>query len=309
MKKIALHKPNCLILGSAKCGTTSLYHYLKQHPDICFSKPKEPVFFEAEYELGMEYYWQTYFAHWAGEQVVGEARQRNMYLPFVAERIAQSVPDAKLIIILRNPVERAFSHWLGRYRSGKESLPFAEAILHDLDRIKQGFNFEGEVGARLWKDSMVPAGSPKGKANSALFATYVDSGYYSDQIKRYLKLFNPQQMRILFLDDLVRDPHAVIQSLFDFLGVDASFRAHDIEPQNVTAQKPSVRQALFTSDRLSTPQCCAKWRWLLRRLITMKADNRLRMKRSTQRFLSEHYRPYNLDLENITGRSLISWWS
>src|SRR5687768_11767835 len=94
-----LDRPNFLILGAARSGTTTLHEYLPLHPDVYMSMPKEPLFFEAEYRRGLDYYWRTYFRGWRGQQLVGEARVANLLLPFVVDRIAESVPDAKLIVI------------------------------------------------------------------------------------------------------------------------------------------------------------------------------------------------------------------
>ena len=104
--------PNFLIIGAPKCGTTALYYALKRHPQIHLSTPKEPFFFEEEFDRGTEYYWRTYFADgWQGQPLVGEARNAHLFVPYVTRRIYETVPHARLIASLRNPVERAFSHW------------------------------------------------------------------------------------------------------------------------------------------------------------------------------------------------------
>ena len=92
------------VLGAAKCGTTSLYYYLNQHPDILMSTPKETLFFEKEYHKGVEYFLNKHFPNYKGEAFLGEGRHRNLYLPYVPERIAASYSDAKLIVILRKGV-------------------------------------------------------------------------------------------------------------------------------------------------------------------------------------------------------------
>ncbi len=83
----ACQHPSFFVLGAAKCGTTSLHDYLAQHSDICMSSPKEPFYFEAEQLRGAGWYRSRYFAHWRGEPIVGESRHRNLYLPWVPERI------------------------------------------------------------------------------------------------------------------------------------------------------------------------------------------------------------------------------
>src|SRR5204862_1223537 len=103
--------PSFFVVGAAKSGTTSLHVYLDQHPDIFMSKPKEPFFFEAEYDRGPEYYYRRYFGGWNGQREVGESRHRNLYFPYIPARIHSYNPNARIIAVLRNPAERAISHW------------------------------------------------------------------------------------------------------------------------------------------------------------------------------------------------------
>jgi hypothetical protein len=108
---------------------------------------------------GIEILLGPYFSGWKGEPAGGEARHRNLYLPYIPDRIATSMPAAKFIVIVRNPIKRAYSHWLHNYRIGIETLQFEDAIWEDMKRIEKGFTFEGEEGARLWPtDLVVPRG-------------------------------------------------------------------------------------------------------------------------------------------------------
>ena len=132
---------NFFILGAGRRGTTSLYQYLSQHPDVLMSTPKEPVFFEAEYENGLAYYRDRYLKGWNGESALGEARPANLLLPYVAPRIRENFPDAKLVAILRNPVDRAYSHWWVKYCDGIEKRAFVAAVEENLARIASGVRF------------------------------------------------------------------------------------------------------------------------------------------------------------------------
>lgn len=146
--KLAGKKVNLFVLGAAKCGTTTLHHYLNQHPSILMAHPKEPLFFEAEYECGNDFYHEKYFATWDGQPIQGEARHRNLYLPFVVPRIKAYAPDdAKFLVILRNPVDRAYSHWWHNYSWGDEKKSFEEAIEDNLERLEKGHLFETEQDA------------------------------------------------------------------------------------------------------------------------------------------------------------------
>lgn len=105
-----MDRPTFLLLGAGKAGTTALPWYLGRHPDVLVSQPKEPNFFDTEYGRGLGYYWDTYYGAWNGKTAAGEARAINLLLPFVAERIRDCTPDARLIVTLRDPADRAFSH-------------------------------------------------------------------------------------------------------------------------------------------------------------------------------------------------------
>jgi len=98
-----MKRPDFVILGAAKCGTTSLYAYLGQHPDVFLSctspSTDETFFFETEYERGWQYYWDRYCQGWNGEKVVGASRAFNLLLPFVTSRIRESLPKARLIAV------------------------------------------------------------------------------------------------------------------------------------------------------------------------------------------------------------------
>lgn len=256
--------PSFFILGAAKCGTSSLHRYLGQHPEICMSDPKEPFYFEAEYNRGPAYYFNRYFGHWAGETVVGEARHRNLYLPYTAERISRFNPEARLIVSVRHPVERAVSHWWHLFSRGREQAPFRQAIEQDWDRIQAGINFDDPDIQEIYARSLVT-----GSLN--IFRTYIDSGYYFDQVQRYLAHFPASQLFVILLEELAADPAGVTARLFEFLGVDPSFQC-DYTPLNQSASG-----------------------------VTGHLDG------ATLEWLAGHYRPHNSRLAEWLGRSLDSW--
>ena len=99
-------RPTFLILGTSKAGSTSLYHYLSQHPDIFMSQPKEPPFFQVEYQRGIDYYWRSYFRKYAGQKEIGEGCTRNLHLPFASCSKAAS-PQLKRSSTASSPWERA----------------------------------------------------------------------------------------------------------------------------------------------------------------------------------------------------------
>lgn len=298
-----MNRPTFFILGAKKCGTSSLYCYLGQHPDVYFSVPKEPIFFEAEYHKGLEYYWNRYFSGWEGQGAVGEARQRNLYLPYVPERIKESIPNPRFIVIVRNPIERAYSEWLKNYISGREVLSFEDAIHEDLKRIERGVTFEGEEGARIWAQRLVPVVGKKGWFTSG-FRTYMDGGYYYQQIQRYIKLFPREHLRIIFLEDLSQDPQQVFSNLWSFLGVNPEcVQLVDTSPQNVSPPLTVARIARNRYGAKLLELVPNRVLWLLKTF----SGHSPAISPHIKKFLVSHYDEHNRNLERLTGRCLSHW--
>ncbi|MBE9192590.1 sulfotransferase [Gloeocapsopsis crepidinum LEGE 06123] len=205
--------PNFLVVGAAKAGTTALYYYLKQHPQIYMSPEKEPKFFALEGDkldfrgpgdrenicksaiTDIETYRQL-FQGVTNEIAIGEASPLYLYSPKAAERIKKYIPDAKLIAILRNPIERAYSGYIMHVREGRETAKdFAEALQEEETRIHSNWGW----------------------------GHYVNVGFYHTQLKRYLELFDQEQIRVYLYEDLKTDPIKLVQDIFRFLGVDDTF--------------------------------------------------------------------------------------
>jgi hypothetical protein len=296
--------PTFLLLGAAKCGTTSLAHYLAQHPDVFFSEPKEPVFFEAEYEKGLSYYWENHFRGWRGERAVGEGRTWHLYLPFVAPRIRQSLPEAKLIALLRDPVERVHSHWWHRYSHGQEPLGFAQAVAADRARIERGEGFEGEPGARRWRAGLYRH-SP-----STRHRVLLDLGFYADQIERYRALFPADSLRVVLHEDLATDLPGVMKGLFEFLGVDPGVGVADASPRNVRAERvrsPAARRLLFAVRRLGLRRLVPARLRSLQRAFLERSEQRPPLDPGLRRELVAYYEPHTARLERLLGRDLSVW--
>src|SRR6266849_533449 len=141
--------PNFFLVGAAKAGTTSAYAYLSQHPQVFFPRIKEPHFFTRVRPSGEQRFFveaitdrTAYLRLFRGARgfgVVGDASPSYLWHPHVAHRIRARVPDAKIAIILRDPVERAHSHYLMDYREGVQDLSFYEALVRDMNRREKGW--------------------------------------------------------------------------------------------------------------------------------------------------------------------------
>ena len=180
--------PNFLIAGAAKCGSYSLFYYLGKHPDILTSKVKEIGYFTTYwYEKDLAWY-ESFFNHWEGESAIGEATVEYMVDEKAPERIYQVIPNVKLIFIMRNPVERAWSHYWHRVKMGEERRNF-DVILNSKSTDEYPIRY----------------------------------GMYATQLTRYLNFFSKEQMKFILLDDLINDFNSTMQEIFYFLGVDQNF--------------------------------------------------------------------------------------
>jgi hypothetical protein len=206
--------PSFLIIGTGRAGTTSLYHYLAQHPQIFMSPVKEPKFFALEgHSLDFRgpgderirtetvttlVAYRRLFEGVRDEIAVGEASTLYLSHEVAPAAIARHIPHAKLIAVLRDPAERAHSAFQHLTRDGYEpEADFEEALRDEPRRIAAGWYH---------------------------FWFYRDRGFYHRDLSRYYQFFDPSQIRVYLYDDLERDPIAMVQDIFSFLGVDAGFR-------------------------------------------------------------------------------------
>lgn len=295
--------PNLFILGSAKCGSTTLHAMLDQHPDTCMADPKEPFFYETEYSKGQEFNRQKYFAHFQGERVIGESRHRNLYLPYVAERIYETNPEAKLVVILRDPVARAFSHWMMLHRNGDEDLGFEEAIHEDLARIRAGKLMTTPEEQQAHDENLERPGRRHG---IGIYRTYVDTGHYAEQIERYLKFYKKEQIHIVIFEEFIKDQAGHLNRLMDFIGLDPE----KMGPINHT-QEGAAPPQFFRSDLVKK----IVWHWGLAKLIpkpiklwiSKKGAQKAKERHFSSEIvaeLTEHFRPHNEALETLLGRKL-----
>ena len=206
--------PNFIILGAAKAGTTALYHYLKQHPQVGMSRIKEtnylalkndPLDFQGpgdadyikRFTITTEAGYLDQFRDCAGKVAIGEASPLYLYSPKAPAEIHATVPDARLVVILRDPVDRAFSAFLHLVRDHRETTrDFGEALRLEPDRIAARWE-------HIWH--------------------YVGMGRYADQLARYHALFPAEQIRVYLYQDFQRDPCHTLRDLFRFLEVDETF--------------------------------------------------------------------------------------
>ena len=212
--------PDFLVLGGQRCGSTTLYTMLTGHPQVMAASHKEPHFFDRNQRRGEDFYRRLFplRAHvrarerrLGGKRVVtGEATTYYLAHPAVPRRVAEMLPDARLVAIIRNPVDRAYSHYQLSVRGGWETLSFEEALAAEPGRIA------GEEG-RLLED-------PAYAGHSHRYHSYRTRGLYLEQLERWWAVFAADRLLVLRSEDMFADPAGVYGELTGFLGLEPDER-------------------------------------------------------------------------------------
>lgn len=204
-----MHKPNFFIVGAPKCGTTALASYLGEHPDIFISEVKEPHYFSDDlpdhrYVKTLEDYLKL-FENGKGKKIVGEGSVHYLFSEVAIANIREFNPSAKLVAMLRNPVEMVHS--------------LHGQFLHSLNEDETNFERAWELQEQRAKGMSLP---PDG--NDPALLQYKRVGSYSDQVARMLQHFPRDQVKIVLYDDFRRNPRGVYEEVLDFLGVQSDGR-------------------------------------------------------------------------------------
>ena len=208
--------PDYIIIGAQKCGTSSLYRYISEHPSAAPAIGKEVHFFDWHFERGPSWY-RAHFpsmlygaafrARTGRKLVTGEASPYYIFHPHVPARVKALLPQVKLIAMLRDPVERAISSYFHQVRSGNETLTLAEALEQEPARIT-------DAAERL-------AGGQKARSRAHRKFSYLARGIYADQLEGWLEHFPREQLLVLRSEDLFADPAQSLARVFEFLGLPA----------------------------------------------------------------------------------------
>lgn len=206
--------PDFLIIGGQRCGTTSLYYYLTEQPGIISASYKEIYFFNNNFGKGLGWYRaqfpssiQKYFVKNVLKQnfVTGESTPYYLLYPHAPKRSFEIVPQVKLIALLRNPVDRAYSQYWKEMKEGFETWSFEDAVKGEHERIA------GEREKMLQDENYY--------SHNFRHFSYLKRGIYVDQLQNWLRYYPREQMLILRSEDLYKDPTAVLQQTLHFLTV------------------------------------------------------------------------------------------
>jgi len=255
--------PNFLVMGVPKSGTTSLYNYLRYHPQIYLPPRKELHYFTSDLIKqqvagpgddrvaanlchSLEEYQNFYHEH-TDQPCVGDVSPSYFYFTECYQRIKQTLgPQVKLVVVLRNPIDRAFSNYQHLVNAGRETLDFYQALLEEPQRMAQGYG-------DFWR--------------------YVDHSLYLDKLDQLYSQFSPEQIHLVSFKDLQQAPDRVMKDLYNFLQVDATYVAAN---QHVVYGKGGKKDqkwwmSLFTKS--------ASWKRWVKKILPSSALNRYRQKR------------------------------
>lgn len=314
--------PTFIIIGAAKSGTSALHSYLQQHPQVFMSQAKETNFFacldadeptfdtipvqavvdrreesRVRFRTSMQRSirtWSDYeelFDAGKNALAIGESSPFYLYNPECAKRIRKHLPEVRLIAILRNPIDRAYSHFLHYRRDGIEKHETMDAALADEDT---------SVDDVWWG-----------------MRHYVRAGFYSKQVQRYYEQFSEDQLLVLLYDDLKKDTAGTIRQIFGHIGVDTTFQPetsawHNVSgiPKNrflheLLSRPNQLKQALkkVLPDGLRTAIAGTEFVSRLR-MSNLKRDS---LPQDTRVRLKEIYVDDILELQDILHRDLSAW--
>jgi len=294
--------PNFLVIGAAKSGTTSLWEYLRQHPQIFMSRMKEPAYFsfadrapdfqgpgDLEFNVVTDFTrYQGLFEGSLGYRAIGEAS--TQYISggeAVAERIDKTLPDVRILAMLRHPAERAYAHYNHWVRRGVETAPSLRAAI-ELERQRRAQNY-------------------------SFWWLYRDQGFYARQLKPYYDRFGRARVRVVLYDDLFKRPEALLREVLEFLEVDPEQRL-DVSQRHNVGYVPKSRMLHRMLVRRNPIKALAKKllptpirRWATSRLLRQNSERPLKLDPQLRAELIAGYREDIQALSELTGRDFSRW--
>jgi hypothetical protein len=298
-----MRKPDFFIVGAPKCGTTALYTYLSQHPDIFMSEQKEPFFFGTDFKFRYPYWWirdeEKYLALFedAGNaKRAGEATVWYLATQRAAQEIYDFQPTAKIIIMLRNPIDMMYSwHSQMLWATYEDITNFSQALDAEFDRRE---------GRRVPDGACVAEG-----------LLYRQMATYSVQVQRFMDVFPREQLQVLIFDDFKKDVASVYKRTLEFLEVDSSFQT---EFARINENKRARSRTLSVILRRPSPQIRSVVRALMpaplrgqlyKTLTTanMKKQEREPLDPQLRARLQNEFRPEIERLSQLLNRDLTHW--
>ena len=282
-----MKKPNFFLVGAPRCATTSMYLYLKQHPEIFLSLLKEPIFFGSDLSrqplaVTDEAEYLSLFAEADGYPAVGEGSVFYLMSATAPREIESFAPGSKILVLLRQPFEMMQSIHALYLRTGNEDIAdFGEALAAEPDRA---------AGRRLPPGVYFPEG-----------LRYRWEAHYAPQVKRYLDVFGPERVHVTIFDDLRDEPLRAYRGILEFLGVDPEFEPEFDERRGTDR----IRGRVLRQMRNATPEVLKKVKTGKRAHMGPKPA----VPPGLRERLSAELRPEIDELSALLGRDLSAWYA
>lgn len=285
--------PNFYVVGGQKCGTTSLWAHLKQHAQVYLPAVKEPHFFantkgtqrdpgQSRFPGDLDTY-QALYRPGRQFRAIGDASPSYLCDEDAPRLIHEVCPEAKIIIMLRDPIERAYSHYLMPVMRNDESLPFLEAVRQDYTRQEKGW----------------------GKSRA-----YVELGLYYTPVRRYIEMFGKNHVKVILFDELIKDPHNLLSSVATHLGIDPNgFNQADISTVYNSFREVRFRKLYNLATSLIGTDVRQKYlppavqKWLAHSPFLYRSRKPARSAEASM-YLQQIYEPDICKLEDLLGRKL-----
>ena len=221
--------PECFVIGVVRSGTTSLYHYLSQHPSIAPAAYDELGYFDDNYHLGVNWYKSLFPTKFTKNKIIKkhgkfltyDVTPFYIYNPLVAKRIFESFPKAKIISNLRNPIDRAYSNYNDALEMGDIKIPFEEVVqiaMDEIDKNKSKLNNEAYIVDTYYENILA-------------------RGFYADQLKIWFEKFQKNQLLMIPSEDLAQKTDHILTKIFEFLDL-PYFKIKDLTKQNKREYPP-----------------------------------------------------------------------
>lgn len=285
--------PNFFIVGAAKAGTSSLWHYLDEHPQVKMSKIKEPNYFAYEELMEQNLFWNDIYINKLTEYLslfnnkgdaiaIGEASVSYLFYKNVPSRIKNKIPNAKIIIVLRNPIERGFSHYLMDHSTSKVNISYEDIVYRKFDSNIMDIYYQ----------------------------QYVSLGLYYEQVKRYIDVFGIESVKIIFNHDLKLNQEKTLREIFTFLNIDSNFLPNfsirhnaNKSPKNMLVRKIysySFLRNIFSNILNNTLKEFFK-------SLLFSREKKMKMSPEMIEYLKKIYTPDIVELEKLLNIDLSEW--
>lgn len=273
--------PNFFIVGAPRAGTTSLYNYLKNIPQVYMSPVKEPGYFIPNDFRGFSE--ETYlelFKEVKDEKAIGEASAGYLASIEAANQIKENIPTAKIIIILRNPVKRTFSHYLNHMRAGNSKIPFEEALKKFQNHDENNLQLEEAIHVSM----------------------------YYKQVKGYLKIFGKKNIKILIFEEIIKDPENEVKKILKFLDVDSKPQDNIKEKYNAYSEPLGKIGTNIVKNKIINKIAkkiipFEKGEWVLRTVLNKKGEKPV-LSHYAEKKLENIFQEDVKKLENLLDRTL-----